>query len=199
MLRIGLTGSIAAGKSAVTHVLRQRGVPVIDADALSRDVVAPGEPGVLAVSRRFGAGVLRADGSLDRAAVAKIVFADAQARRDLEAILHPLVLDRMWARFAELERDGHPIAVVDAALLIESGVYREVDRVWLVVCDDAIRLQRLMARDGMTEEQAHLRMDSQMPQHEKRRHADAVIDNSGDPIDTERQVLALLCAAGDRV
>ncbi len=194
MFRIGLTGSIAAGKSLVAALLREEGVPVIDADAISRAITAPGQMGAIAIARHFGAAVMRADASIDRAALAKIVFADDEARHALEGLLHPLILQKLRTWMDGLEEEGCPVAVVDAALLIESGFYREFDRVWLVLCDDETRLKRLMKRDALTREEATLRMQSQMPQEEKRRYADDLIDNGGSPTDTQRQVQALLRA-----
>jgi len=179
MLRIGLTGSIAVGKSFVLGVLSELGCRVLDADKTARETVAPGTPGLKAVIEAFGAEMLQADGTLDRAKLGSLVFADEGKRLRLNSILHPFIIaaqDEQLGRWEELEPNG--IAVVDAALMIESGGYRRFDKLIVVHCKPEIQLQRLMGRDGLTAEQARQRIAAQMPQAEKVRHADYLIDTS---------------------
>lgn len=174
----GLTGNIACGKSAVEARLRELGVPVIDADVVARDVVKPGSDGLAAVVREFGDGVLDGD-ELDRKALGAVVFADADARKRLEAITHPRIFASMGTRLAALAAEGEPLAVVSAALMVESGSYRNYAGLAVVVCPPDVQLKRLMARDGSTEAEARARIGSQLPQREKRVHADVVLDNGG--------------------
>lgn len=179
MVVIGLTGSIASGKSTVSRILRELGAPVVDADAIVHELQAPGAPVTLAIAREFGPGVIRPDGALDRAALGKIIFADPEARKRLEAIVHPTVRERMWAEVGRYRQEGRPAAVLDVPLLIEGGLHRTVDRVWVVYVDKETEISRLIARDGLTLEAARQRIAAQMDIEEKRRHADLVIDNRG--------------------
>ncbi|MGH7313329.1 MAG: dephospho-CoA kinase [Candidatus Rokuibacteriota bacterium] len=197
-LLVGLTGGIATGKSTVAAMFRTLGCPIIDADVLARGVVEPGEPALADIVREFGAGVLGADGGLDRKALAAVVFADADRRRRLEAITHPRIRERLASRLAALGRAGFDgVVVFDAAVIVESGTYRQMDRLVVVVADEATQLARLQARDGLDEQEARRRIRSQMPLAEKAKLADHVIDNSGDraAIDTQvRRVHAALVA-----
>ena len=189
MLRVGLTGSIAVGKTFVDEVFRELGVPVLDADQVARDVVAPGTVGLQRVVEQFGEAVLRPDASLDRAKLGSIVFADEAKRLRLNSIIHPLVFEVQdaWLKAREAENpDG--IAIVDAALMIESGGYKRFDKLIVVWCERDLQLQRLMARDGLNLEDAERRIASQMPQDEKKSYADHLIDTSGDFDATRRQV-----------
>jgi dephospho-CoA kinase len=194
-LLVGLTGGIATGKSTVSELLRGLGCVIIDADVLAREVVQPGEPALAQVAAEFG-DVLRPDGTLDRPKVAAIVFADPVHRNRLEAILHPAIRDRFLTRLAQLEREGFQgLVIFDAPVMIESGNYKNMDRLVVVVADDATQLARLMARDGMDAATARQRVASQMPLAEKAKLADYVIDNSGDRAATEartREVHAAL-------
>jgi dephospho-CoA kinase len=147
-VRIGLTGPIGCGKSTVAGWLAEVGAVVIDADAVAREVTPPGSPELAAVVDAFGVGVLGADGSLDRAALGRIVFADVAALRRLEAIIHPAVRPRILARIAEAERAGAPGVVVEAIKLIEGGLAELCDEVWLVACDPAEQLARVLARSS---------------------------------------------------
>jgi len=192
LLTWGLTGNIACGKSAVEAFLRERGIPVIDADQVSRDVVAPGEATLAAISARFGNSVLRGDGSLNRAALGAIVFEDQKARRDLEAITHPPIIAETLRRVSALATAGHALAIVSAALMVESGSYKGYAGLLVVTCDERQQLKRLMARDGLDEQQARARIDSQLSQSEKAAVADFIIDNSGSPDELEAQVEAWL-------
>jgi dephospho-CoA kinase len=188
-LLVGLTGGIATGKSTVAAMFRALGCPLIDADVLAREVVEPGEPALDEIVREFGAGVLGADGRLDRKAVAVVVFADADRRRRLEAITHPRIRERLSGRLTALTRSGFDgVVIFDAAVIVESGGYRQMDRLVVVVADEATQLARLRARDGLTEPEALQRIRSQMPLAEKVKLADHVIDNSGDRAATEAQV-----------
>lgn len=190
----GLTGGLASGKSTVAALLRARGLPVIDADQLAREVVAPGSEGLEAVVAAFGRGVLCADGSLDRAAMAEIVFGDATKRRTLNGILHPRIGALTAERAAELEARGEPLACYEAALLVENGLADAFRPLVVVAAPEAIQIARAMARDGATEEQVRARLRAQMPLSAKVAAADHVIDNAGSLEQTERQVDEVLRA-----
>ena len=189
MLRVGLTGSIAVGKTFVCEVFRELGCAVLDADRVAREVVEPGTQGLRRVVEEFGAKVLKPDGSLDRSKLGSIVFADQQKRELLNSIIHPLVIDEQdrWLRERATE-DPDGIAIVDAALMIESGGYRRFDHLIVVWCRPEIQLQRLIARDRLTPAEAKQRIASQMPQEEKKRYAGFLIDTSEGFDDTRRQV-----------
>jgi dephospho-CoA kinase len=188
MIRVALTGGIATGKSHCAARFAAKGLPVVDADQLAREVVRPGTPGLAAIVKRFGGGVLRADGALDRARLGEIVFADEPGRRDLEAIVHPAVYTAIegWLRRAEVS--GAPLAIADIPLLYETGRDRDFDRVIVVACAPATQAARQMARDGLTEQEARRRLAAQMPIEEKVRRADLVIRTDGTFEETDRQV-----------
>jgi dephospho-CoA kinase len=189
MLKIGLTGSIAVGKSFVREVFRELGCHVLDADTTAREVVAAGTEGLANVVRAFGAGVLAPDGSLDRKRLGSIVFADDEKRLLLNSIVHPLVIEVQDLWIAGIENaDPDALAIIDAALMIESGSYGRFDGLVVVWCDPAIQMQRLMSRDNLSEHEAKMRIDAQMSQEEKKRFADYLIDTSGGFDDTRRQV-----------
>jgi dephospho-CoA kinase len=196
-LLVGLTGGLATGKSTVSDRLRALGCVVLDADALAREIVEPGQPALAAIAREFGPEVLRADGGLDRKRLGAIVFADPERRQRLEALTHPAIRERYLARLAELEAQGFEgIVVWDAPVMIESGGYRHVDRLVVVVTDAATQRARALGRDGDRAD-AERKIASQMPLAEKARLADHVIDNSGDRATTEartREVHAALLA-----
>jgi dephospho-CoA kinase len=180
MLRVGLTGSIATGKSFVSGVLAGLGCRVVDADELARRVVEPGAQGLRAVVEEFGAEVLSADGTLDRARLGELVFGDARRRERLNSILHPLIYAEQDALLRRWEReDPRGVGVVDAALLIESGGYRRFDKLVVVHCRPEAQLERLMRRNSLSREEAERRIAAQMPQEEKLRYADFAIDTSG--------------------
>ena len=189
MLKVGLTGSIAVGKSFVCSVLRELGCHVLDADVTAREVVAKGTPGLAAIVREFGEGVLTEAGDLDRKKLGAIVFADKQKRELLNSIVHPLVIETQdsWIDGVELS-DPDGIAVIDAALMIESGGYKRFDKLIVVWCNSAIQLERLMRRDGLSESDAKKRVAAQMPQDEKKKFADLLIDTSSGFDDTRAQV-----------
>ena len=180
MLKVGLTGSIAVGKSFVLAVFSELGCHVLDADRTAREVVMPGTPGLAQIVREFGEGVLTAEGVLDRQKMASIVFAEEKKRLLLNSIVHPLVFEAqdLWLREREAENpDG--IAIIDAALMIESGGYRRFEKLIVVWCEPEIQFERLIKRDRMSEDEAKRRIASQMPQEEKKKYADFLIDTSG--------------------
>jgi dephospho-CoA kinase len=188
-LLVGLTGGIATGKSTVTAMLASPSVRVVDADALAREVVEPGTPALAQIVAEFGREVLQAEGRLDRARLGEIVFPDPVKRKRLEAITHPAIRARFEKIIADLERAGWDgILIWDAALLVESGGNKKMDRLVVVTTDAATQLRRLMGRDGVSEEAARARTASQMPLAVKARYADYVIDNSGTPQQTEARV-----------
>jgi dephospho-CoA kinase len=186
MRLVGLTGNIAVGKSTVAQWFRDKGVPIVDADDVAKSVVAIGSAGLADIVNRFGA-VLNADGSLDRKRLGSVVFGDEKARAELNAIVHPLVRAESAQRLVALAQQEHPLAVYDAALLFENGLAGQFDDIIVVICDEATQLQRLMVRNSLTEREATQRMEAQMPQHEKMRLADFVIDNSHHRDETYRQ------------
>ncbi|MBX3295480.1 MAG: dephospho-CoA kinase [Acidobacteria bacterium] len=189
MLRVGLTGSIAVGKSNVCEVFRELGCHVLDADQTAREVVEPGTKGLSRIVEAFGNDVLQASGELDRKKLGAIVFADKDKRERLNAIVHPLVIEAQdeWIRLVEAG-DPNGIAIIDAALMIESGGYKRFDKLIVVWCEPDIQLERLMKRDGLSEEDAKARIRAQMPQEEKKRFADHLIDTSAGFDETREQV-----------
>ena len=192
MLKVGLTGSIAVGKSFVLDALRELGARTIDADQVARECVEPGTPGLAGVVREYGEGVLNADGSLDRAKLGAIVFGDEAKREKLNSILHPFIIARQDEIIERWERETpDAIAIIDAALMIESGGYKRFDKLIVVHCQPEIQLQRLMKRNNLSRDEAELRVKSQMPQEEKMKYADYLIDTSGEFENTRTQVEAL--------
>lgn len=191
MLKVGLTGSIAVGKTTVCNEFRRLGCYVIDADHTARDVVRRGTPGLAMLAAEFGPGIIGSDGELDRAALAAIVFDDEKARLRLNSIVHPLVIEAQdeWLR-RTAERDPEGIAIVDAALMIESGGYRRFDKLIVVWCEPDVQLRRLMERDGLSRSDALKRIQAQMPQEEKKKYADILIDTSAGIEETRSQVAA---------
>jgi dephospho-CoA kinase len=179
MLKVGLTGSIAVGKSFVCDVFRELGCHVLDADKTARDVVKKGTPGLAKIVSEFGEDILTVDGDLDRPKMASIVFADEKMRLLLNSIVHPLVFESQnaWLEAREAD-DPNGIAIVDAALMIESGGYRRFEKLIVVWCEPEIQFERLIKRDGLSEADARKRTQSQMPQDEKKRYADFLIDTS---------------------
>lgn len=179
---LGVTGGIASGKSTVVALLADLGAQVVSADQLSRDLVEPGQPALAALVRRFGETILNPDGTLDRKGLGSLVFADSEARRDLEAILHPAIAElsqqRLQQAVDQVGADG--LVVYEAPLLYEAGAEDRVDRVLTVTVAEEVQLQRLMARDQCDAVAAQQRIDAQMPQEEKARRADYILDNSAD-------------------
>ena len=188
-LLVGLTGGIATGKSAVSAMFAHLGAKVVDADLLAREVVMPGQPAYTQIVREFGPEVLQADGRLDRKRLGAIVFADADKRKRLEQLTHPAIRARQQRILSVYEEEAFEgIVIWDVALLIESGGAKSMDRVVVVIADGDTEIARLMARDGLPEEEARRRIASQMPLAEKVKVADYVIDNSGSRAQTERRV-----------
>ena len=191
-LLVGLTGSIATGKSTVSRMFAHLGARVLDADGLAREVVMPSQPAYLKIVEEFGPAVVQEDATLDRKALGAIVFADPARRKRLEEITHPAIglrQQRILSVLDEEEFDG--IVMWDVALLFETGGMARMDRVVVVYTDPDTELARLIARDGIPEEQARARVATQMPVAEKAKRAHYVIDNSGERVDTERQVKAV--------
>jgi dephospho-CoA kinase len=185
VLRIGLTGGIGSGKSTVSSLLAARGAVVVDADVIAREVVAPGTPGLAAIADAFGPGVLADDGSLDRPALAAVVFADPEARARLDAIVHPLVRARSQELLASVPPDA--VVVNDVPLLVETGQAGSYDLVLVVEADPGTRVARLVQR-GLTASDARARMAAQATDEERRAVADVVLDNSGTPAELEAQI-----------
>ncbi len=190
MLLVGLTGGIGAGKSTVGRMLAARGAVVVDADELARQAVEPGTPGHARVVERFGERVLAPDGSIDRRALAGIVFADRAARRDLEAIVHPEVA-RMFAEEAARHRGTDRVVVYVAPLLVETGHADAFDVLVVVSAPEEQQVERLVRDRGMTPEEVRARIAAQLPGAEKVRRADVVVDNAGSLEELERRVDAL--------
>ncbi|MGI8919417.1 MAG: dephospho-CoA kinase [Pyrinomonadaceae bacterium] len=179
MLRVGLTGSIGVGKSFVAGVLEGLGCHVVDADQTAREVVMPGSMGLAAVVAAFGKDVLREDGTLDRPKLGVVVFRDQEKRELLNSILHPHIITRQDELLQEWEKeDPLGIGIIDAALMIESGGYKRFDKLIVVHCRPEVQLQRLITRDRLSESEARQRIAAQMPQEEKCKFADYLIDTS---------------------
>jgi dephospho-CoA kinase len=190
VLKVGLTGSIAVGKSYVCEVLRESGAFVLDADQTAREVVARGSRGLALIAEKFGRDVLTETGELDRLKMGAIVFADEAKRQLLNSIVHPLVFEAQNAWLAEKERENpRAVAVIDAALMIESGGYKRFTKLIVVWCEPEIQLQRLMARNNLSEAEALKRIRAQMPQDEKKRYADYLIDTSRGFENTREQTI----------
>lgn len=194
---IGLTGGIASGKSVVADVLRGQGVEVVDADALAREVVTPGSDGLREVVAAFGAGVIDAQGRLDREALGRVVFADAAARKRLEAITHPRIGQLSMERLASAAAGPAPYIVYEAPLLVETGAYRGLAALVVVSADAAAQIARIQTRDGLDEAAARARIAAQLPLANKVAVADWVIANDGSldtlrarALDVHRAILA---------
>lgn len=192
MLRAGLTGSIAVGKSFISSVFAELGCHVLDADQTAREVVAPGSPGLRAITDAFGPEVLQPDGALDRAKLGAIVFGDETLRASLNGILHPLIISAQdeWLR-RRAQEDARGIGIVDAALMIETGSYKRFDKLIVVHCRAELQLERLVKRDGLSVAEAGRRIAAQMPQEEKKKFADYLIDTSNGFADAKAQAKAV--------
>lgn len=188
---IGLTGGIASGKSTVARILRELGAPVVDADELARRAVEPGQPAHDDIVREFGAAVLAPDGTIDRKRLADIIFADADKRKRLQHITHPRIAQMAQAETAAHAARGAPVVIYEAALLVENGIHRVLGGLIVVSATAEQQLARALARDAMTAEAARARIASQLPLADKLAVATHVIDNSGTPAETRRQVEAL--------
>ena len=188
MIRVALTGGIATGKSHVLDQFRRRGVPCLDADELAHGVTSAGTEATQAIAARFGAGILAADGAVDRKKMGPIVFADAAARHDLEAIVHPAVYRAIAAGLRAFELvGGAPLALVDVPLLYETGHASDFDRVIATACPPDLQIKRLIDR-GMSEREAQQRLAAQMPAIEKASRADFMIRTDGSLEETDKQV-----------
>lgn len=192
MYRIGLTGSIATGKSTVTNMLKELGAFVIDCDKTARDVVAPGTRGLAKIEAAFGKDAVAADGSMDRIYIGDLVFRNPGMKKRLENILFPLIFEALNEELLRLERAGStPVVFLDMPLLYEVKYDSYVDEVWLVYVPFEVQLSRLMKRNDYTKEEALLRIHSQIPVDKKKSLAQQVIDNSGTLEDTKEQVRSL--------
>jgi dephospho-CoA kinase len=189
----GLTGNIGSGKSTVARLLAARGVPVVDADQVAREVVQPGTPALREIAARWPS-VLAPDGTLDRRALSARIFADAKERAELNRIVHPRIAEEVSSRLGALAGKGHPVAVYEAALIVENRLHEGLDGLVVVTAPEAAQLARLRERDGMSEAEARARLASQLPAADKLRHATFVIDNQGSEAELEAQVDRLLLA-----
>jgi len=187
-LILGVTGSIASGKTSVATAFEKYGAALVSADQLARDIVQPGSIVLSQLVERFGKKILTDVGALDRERLAQIVFTDEQARDDLNRMTHPAIGRLAFERLQEHVDAGGPLVVYEAPLLFEAGAEQRVDRVLVVKIDPDIQLQRLMVRDGLNEAEARQRVNAQISQEEKLARADFMIDNSGSPEETLRQV-----------
>ncbi|HWA74856.1 MAG TPA: dephospho-CoA kinase [Polyangiaceae bacterium] len=196
----GLSGGIGSGKSTVAAHFRARGLPVVDADVLAREVVSKGSEGLTEIIAAFGAGILTSTGELDRSALAHRVFGDPAQRALLESMTHPRVRALARERLSEIEARGEPLACYEVPLLFEAGLTDTYRPTVVVTCSPEQQIERAMRRDGATRERILARISAQMPLSEKARRADYVIDNSGDLATTKAnadRVLALVCADCD--
>jgi dephospho-CoA kinase len=183
----GLTGNIGSGKSTVGRLLAAAGIPVVDADQVAREVVETGRPALREIASRFP-GVLLPDGSLDRKALAQRVFADKDEREALNHIIHPRIAEEVSERLAALAAAGHPVAVYEAALIVENGLHAGLDGLVVVVARPEQQVARLRLRDAMSEADARARIAAQLPSAEKVRHATVAIENSGTEAELAAQV-----------
>jgi len=189
MLKVGLTGGLASGKTFVAGVFERLGCRVAYADRMGHETLEPGGEAYHDVIRAFGPAIVAENGSIDRKKLGAIVFAQNSRLDELNALIHPHVFRRQEAFFAEAERaDSKAVAVVEAAIMIETGSYKRYDKLLLAACPPEVQIRRYMHREGASEAQARARLDRQMPLDEKRKYADYVIDTSGTKVDTERQV-----------
>lgn len=188
MLVIGLTGGIGTGKTEVSKILRELGAAVINADTLGHEVYRPHTEGWREVVQQFGEGILTPGGEVDRRKLGAIVFNDGAALARLNAITHPRIYAMIEQQIRKLAEEGHEVVVVEAALLIEAGWKSLVDQVWVVTTLESEALRRIMGRSNLGEEAARARVRSQMPQDERLRHADVIIDNSGSLAELRDQV-----------
>lgn len=192
---VGLTGSIASGKSLVSRILQDMGIRVIDADLIAREVVKPGQPAWQKIKETFGGEVLSTDLTINRKLLAEKVFGNEQMLNTLNAITHPVIIEKINREisiFRKESQNRQELLIIDVVLLIESGLVHLVDKVWVVYIPEEIQIKRLMKRDQITYEQALKRVGSQMSGEEKKKHADAVIDNSGTMEETRERVEQLV-------
>lgn len=192
MLKVGLTGGIACGKSYALKIFHRLGAHTIDSDEIARQVVEPGQPAYQKIVEEFGKEILLPDGRLDRKRLGQRIFSDPQAREQLNRIVHPYIFAEEERRIAELQDSPllkrSPLVIVDAALMIETGSYKNYQVIIVVYCHPSIQLRRLIGRDGLSEEEAQRVLASQMPILEKIRYADYIIENSGKLSETDHQI-----------
>lgn len=192
MQKIGLTGGIGSGKSTVARMLAERGFAVVDADELAREVVEPGRPALAQLVEAFGEGIVLADGSLNRGELARRAFSSQEGTELLNAVTHPAIRELTAERFAQAEAAGERWVVYDMPLLVDLGLHREMDLTVVVTVPEEVRIRRLVATRGMDEEDARARVAKQIPEQERLRAADVVIDNAGSPADLSEKVDALV-------
>ena len=192
MFVLGLTGGIASGKSAVSAMLSEMGFPIVDADVISRRVAEKGSPVLESIKKEFGEGVLNDDGTLNRKALGILVFGSSDRLKKLNSLTHPAIVEEINKQINYYIDRGDRLCVLDAPLLIESGINGIADRVLLVYVDSNTQMERLMNRDGITEELAMKKISSQMSFEEKRRYADYIIDNTGSLMKTKEQLKAVV-------
>jgi dephospho-CoA kinase len=188
MIKIAITGGAGSGKSTVARMFKELGAEVLDADAAARDAVAVGTPAWVELRRRFGDDYFNPDGALNRSKLAQRVFADPEARRQLDALLHPLVAQELQSKIADLERRGADLVLVEVPLLFETGGERGFDRVIVVAASEAERIRRLRERDHRADTEIRGILAAQWPLADKVARADYVVDNGGELADTKRQV-----------
>ncbi len=189
MVLVGLTGGIGTGKSTVSSLLETYGARIIDADKIAREVVKPGTPGLTALFREFGSRILGDDGGLDRSSLAQMVFGDPAVRRRVNELLHPLIIAKIHRRITQYrQKDANGVIVIDAPLLLETGLDELVKFVLVVYASEAVQMHRLMKRDKLSSDEARGRIRAQMPLKEKVKKADFVINNDGSVEHTSAQV-----------
>lgn len=202
MFKLGLTGGIASGKSAVAAMFVELGARLIDTDVIAREAVAKGSPGLKSVVEAFGQEVLDSDGELDRRRLREQIFSDQKAREKLNAIVHPAVAKQVQAEFERIsQEDPGAVALVDVPLLYETDTDKRYDAIVVVYAPPQVQMQRLMERDGVSREAAEQSLKAQMPLEEKRKKAQFVVDNSGTLQETRNQVKAvwqILCDAANQ-
>ena len=189
---IGLTGSIASGKSTVANMLKEMGFPIIDADLVARIVVEKGTATLEMIKETFGSGVIQEDGSLNREGLGEIIFTTPSKRKLLNDIIHPAIRAEMLAQKGHLVQQGHPVIIMDIPLLFESRLQSFVDKILVVTVTEQTQLERLMSRNRFTQEEAKLRIQSQLPLSVKEKGADAVIYNNGTIEETKQQLIKIL-------
>ncbi|RIA97089.1 dephospho-CoA kinase [Glomus cerebriforme] len=192
MKLIGLTGGIASGKSTVSRMIIRRRIPLIDGDLLARQVVEPGKPAYKLIIKHFSRNILNEDGTLDRAKLANIIFADERQRKILNRCTHPFIRKEIFKLIVWYWVTGEKMVVLDAPLLIESGLYKWMSSVVVIYVSEQLQLYRMIKRDNIPEHAAIQRIHAQMPLNEKVKYADHVIDNSSDLAETERQLNVVL-------
>ncbi|QUG42324.1 dephospho-CoA kinase [Psychrobacillus sp. INOP01] len=189
---IGLTGSIASGKSTVANMLKEMGCPIIDADLVARLVVEKGTATLETIKETFGTEVIHEDGALNREGLGEIIFSNPSKRKQLNDIMHPAIRAEMLAQKEQLVQQGHPVIIMDIPLLFESRLQSFVDKILVVTVTEQTQLERLMSRNDFTQEEAKLRIQSQLPLSVKEEGADAVIYNNGTIEETKQQLIKIL-------